>query len=120
MTVSECYEEIGGDYKEIMSRLMNEELVKRFLLMFLKEPCYAELLEGMKKNDYKEAFRASHTLKGVCQNLALTELFQTSSQITEALREGDGQEAEKLLPDVEKSYEKTVAAIHTLMNEIGE
>ncbi len=116
MTVQECYKTVGGDYKEIMSRLMSEDLVKRFLEMFLEDPSYLELLEEMGKNDYEEAFRASHTLKGVCQNLALTELFQISYQITEALRGGNGQEAEKLLPDIKKSYDKTVAAIHALLD----
>lgn len=117
MTVQECYEEMGGDYKEIMSRLMSEERVKKFLAMFLQDPSYAELQEKMKEKNYEEAFRASHTLKGVCQNLSLTELFQASFEITEALREKNGQAAEKLMGKVTDSYEKTVAAIHTLLDE---
>ena len=45
MTVQECYEAIGGDYNDIMSRLKTEERVKKFAGMFLKEKCYQTLVQ---------------------------------------------------------------------------
>jgi len=36
----------------------------------------------------KEAFRAAHTLKGVCQNLGFTNLYQPTCDLTEVLRTG--------------------------------
>lgn len=36
MTVQECYEALGEDFNDVLSRLMKPELVKRFLLKFEK------------------------------------------------------------------------------------
>ena len=42
----------------------------------------------MKKN-YKEAFEAAHSLKGVLGNLSLTPLYDKVCEITELLRAGE-------------------------------
>ena len=34
MTLQECYVKIGGDYKDILHRLMNENMVRKFVLKF--------------------------------------------------------------------------------------
>ena len=115
MTVKECYEEIGGDYEEILSRLMRDDLVKEFAAMFLDDSSYEELVTQMKKGNCEEAFKASHTLKGVCQNLALTELANASSEMTEALRNKDMTMAESLMKNVKKSYKKTKEGILALL-----
>lgn len=116
MTVEEVYEKIGGDYKDIYSRLMNNEnIVKEFAVMFLDDPSYADLIEQMEMKNYEEAFRASHTLKGVSRNLAFTELTEASVALTEALREKDIEKAEELLEKVKESYEKAITAIHELV-----
>lgn len=67
MTVQECYEKMGGDFNDVVKRLMTESLVKRFVVKFLKDDSYQNLCEGMKAENREEAFRAAHTLKGVCQ-----------------------------------------------------
>lgn len=36
MTVQEFYEEVGGDYNDIMSRLRTEERIKKFAGMFTR------------------------------------------------------------------------------------
>ena len=115
MSIEDFYEEVGGDYKDIFSRLMNnKELVREFVLMFLKDPSYDELVQQMERKNYEEAFRASHTLKGVCQNLAFTELFKASYDITETLREKNVEKAEELLEKVKVSYAKTIAGVQKL------
>ena len=114
MTVKECYEKIGGNYEEILSRLMSEDMVREFIAMFLEDPSYEELVTQMEKGNCEEAFKASHTLKGVCQNLALTELAGASHEITEALRKKDMAMAANLLDNVKKSYKKTIEGIQAL------
>jgi len=114
MTVKEFYDSIGGNYKEALSRLMRDDLIKRFVEKFLKDPSYNALVTAMKEKNYDEAFQAAHTLKGVSKNLALTEIGDASSNITEMLRGGQYEQAEQYLPKVMDTYEKVVTGIEQL------
>ena len=62
MELKEVYEKIGGDYDDVVRRLMGEKLVRKFLLKFLDDKSYADLERTLSEGDYKEAFRAAHTL----------------------------------------------------------
>ncbi len=114
MTVKECYSALEGDYESVISRLMTEKLVHKFILKFLADPSFENLTNAMKSENYDEAFREAHTLKGVCQNLSLTKLYSSSSSMTEALRNGEYEEAANLLPQVEADYMQTIGAIKSL------
>lgn len=111
MTIQECYAALEGDYQEVLGRLYSEALVQKFLGKFLSDPSYQLLDSSMKTKNYEEAFRAAHTLKGVCQNLSFTRLYQSSHEITEALRTKNFDLADQLLPSVEADYIQTAAAI---------
>ncbi len=56
--------------------------------MFLDDDSYPKLEDALKKENVEEAFRAAHTLKGVCQNLGFTNLYQPAYELTEVLRAG--------------------------------
>lgn len=117
MTVEACYKMLEGDFEEVMSRLKNEERVKKFALKFLNDESFKMLTECMEKHDIDEAFRAAHTIKGICQNLGFTKLYNSSVQITEALRVKDEEEARKYLPDVQGAYLQTTEALKMLQAE---
>lgn len=114
MTLQECYQALGGDYEEVLARLRSERLVRKFVLKFLDDKSY-ELFCAMaaEKND-AEAFRAVHTIKGVCQNLGFTRLLQSSSQMADALRHGWTPEADALTGQLEADYRATADAIRKL------
>lgn len=114
MTVKECYEQMGSDYEGVLERLGSEAIVKRFALKFLQDPSFAQLKESLAKNDGEEAFRAAHTLKGVCLNLGFDELFEVSAELTEKLRERKTAGSEELFQKVSQKYQKTVMAIQGL------
>ena len=114
MELKEVYEKIGGDYDDVVRRLMGEKLVRKFLLKFLDDKSYADLERTLSEGDYKEAFRAAHTLKGVCQNLGFDALYAPSSALTEALRGGSLDGADELFPPVEKEYQRVVEALKAL------
>lgn len=116
MTVRECYTIIGGDYEMIISRLKNDNQIARIAVMFLDEDCYGQLVKSMADKDYDRAFMAAHTLKGVCQNMAFIRLYESSSMITEALREKDFGFAERILLKVREDYQHTIDGIRR-MNE---
>ena len=66
---------------------------------------------------YEEAFRAAHTIKGVCQNLGFTVLGDSSSRLTDALRNGWSEEAGPLVQQVKADYAKTADALRILEAE---
>ena len=59
------------------------------------------------------AFRASHTIKGVCANLAFNALLESSEALTEALRDGKPPQPgeDELVARVKADYERTAQAI---------
>lgn len=114
MKVSECLSVLGGDYENVMGRMMNEERVKRFLLMFCEDTSFKDLCAGMETGNYEKAFRSAHTLKGVCANLGLENLRISADAITEALRGNVNNGADALLPQVVEQYNLAVDTINLL------
>lgn len=115
MTIEQCYSAIESNYEEVLGRFAgNKMLVEKFARKFLDDPSYQTLVDTMDKADYEEAFRAAHTLKGVCANLGFTQLCKVSSDLTEELRGGAPDEAKlpELLEKVSSEYKKTVDAIN--------
>lgn len=110
MTVKECYQEIG-DYEEILSRFLTEERIKKFVFKFLNDKSFDLLCESLENKDYQEAFRASHTLKGICQNLSFTKLYQSSHDLTELLRNNQIMEIDDLFQKVKSDYLLTIEMI---------
>lgn len=115
MTIQECYAALEGSYEEVLGRLYSEALVQKFVGKFLTDKSFQLLEDSLKAEDYEEAFRAAHTLKGVAQNLSFTRLYQSSHEMTEALRTKDYDLARRLLPRVEDDYARTAAAIHAFL-----
>lgn len=111
MTIQECYAALEGDYEEVVGRLYSEALVKKFVGKFLADQSYQLLESSLRSEDFEEAFRAAHTLKGVSQNLSFTRLYQSSHEITEALRTKQYDQAARLFSQVEADYAQVVAAI---------
>lgn len=114
MDLKECYNALEGDYDGVIARLRSERLVKKFTLKFLGDDSYRLLHDSLENENYQEAFRAAHTLKGVCQNLNFTKLYESSHLLTEALRNGWSDEAALLVPRVDADYKQTVDAIKEL------
>lgn len=55
MTVKECYEAMGGDYEDVLKRLMSEARVQKFALMFKKDPSMSQLTQAMDAGDMEKA-----------------------------------------------------------------
>ena len=111
MDVRSAYESIGADYNDVVRRLMSDALVEKFAGKFVQDESFAKLKVALAEGDAKAAFMAAHTLKGICQNLGLTNLYEPTYAITEALRPGTIGDAPALFGAVEAEYEKTVAAL---------
>lgn len=119
MTLQECYSALGGDYDEAAGRLRSDRLIQKILLKFPADPSYDLLVRSMESQEYGEAFRAAHTIKGVCQNLSFTSLYEVSNRLNEALRNGPTPEAPGLVEEVKAEYDKTVSAIRAFQESAG-
>lgn len=117
MTLTECYTLLEGNYGDVVARLNSENLVKKFVYKFLEDSSYETLINSLEAEDYKEAFRAAHTIKGICQNLSFTKLFKSSNNLTEALRTEEKCDVTELLNQVKCDYEQTYSAIKALKEE---
>ena len=114
MTIEQCYEAMGGSYEEVSARLPNARLVEKFIRKFLVDDSYDVLCREMAAGNCQDAFRAAHTLKGVCANLGLEQLRASAGTLTETLRpQADAipSEAAAQLEQVRADYRLTVDTI---------
>ena len=113
MTVKNCYKGIG-DYDRMSACFHTDEKISRFLGLFLKDDNYTKLEKALKEGNVEDAFIAAHTLKGVCQNLALDPLYEADVLVTEALRAKNLPLAKEHFPKVEKEFHKAFDRISQL------
>ena len=111
MTVKECYEQMGADYEGVLGRLRSEVLIKKFAKKFLDDGSFRSLKDNLVQKNGEEAFRAAHTLKGVCQNLGFTNLYQPAYELTEVLRAGTLEGSGEWFARVTEQYKITTDAI---------
>lgn len=125
MTLNEFYECTGGDYEEVSARFFSEERTSRFLRMFRNDPSFGgidavfpedaqEPFPELSEAALGEAFRAAHTLKGVCLNLGLMRLYQSANAVTESLRAADAQTTWELMPALRRDYREVMEALEQI------
>ena len=116
MNLKDCYIKFGGDFDEVLGRLRREQIVQKFMYKFLDDKSFHLFEASVENKDYEEALRAVHTLKGICQNLSFTRLFESSSLMTKALKENDWDKADDMLPQLSMDYYEIINAIEELKN----
>ena len=117
MTVKECYESMGSDYEGVVGRMGSEAMVKRFAIKFLDDPSFTNLEKAIQEQNAEEAFRAAHTLKGICLNLGLDGLYKVSAELTEKLRGRELTDYEAEYREVQDAYKRTTDAIRQMAAE---
>lgn len=117
MTLQELYSRLGGNYDGILERFGKEERIQRFVFLFLKDDSYSTFLGEFEKQHIAEAFRAIHTLKGVCMNLGFDALFVPVNEITEALRREEIPKCEAWKESLISEYERHIELIHRYERE---
>ena len=122
MTVKELYDQIGGNYDEVIGRLYTDELVERILDKFLDDTMCPDLVAAWERGDERAAFDAAHSAKGVCMNLAFTRLGMLASEITEALRPGNeglraSTDVDALVNELAEEYAKVRAGVEEFLGK---
>ena len=114
MTLEECYTAMGANYQAVLKRFYKPDMIRRFVKMFLQDDSFRLLTDAMAKQDVKEAFRAAHTLKGVCLNLGFDNLSSPAVALTEILRAGTFEGAAEQYAIVKTEYDRTIEAVKAL------
>ena len=109
--VETLYQIAGGDYAGVIGRLRTNERIAKFVTMFADDASYANLIDNMAAENWDEAFRAAHTLKGTARDMGFIEFYVRASEVTEALRASDTTQAKELLPAVQDAYKQVADAI---------
>ena len=116
VNLKDCYIKFGGDFDEVLGRLRREQTVQKFVYKFLDDKSFSLFESSIRSKDYEDALRAVHTLKGICQNLSFTRLFESSSLVTNALKENDWNKAVDMMPKLSKDYYETINVIKDFKN----
>lgn len=86
----------GVDLDGALHRFMgNEALYLKFLIKFKDDRNYSSLVTNLEQENFEEAFKSSHTLKGVSANLGLNSLSEITSALTELLRGKEASEVDR-------------------------
>lgn len=112
MTIRECYIAADGDFEDVLRRFMSEERVAKFAVKFLKDSSFSNLTEALAAGDLQEAFRAAHTLKGLCFNLGFKKLGELASTLTEILRPLEPVDTSDLMNGITEAYSRIVDALN--------
>ncbi|MCM1468359.1 MAG: Hpt domain-containing protein [Alistipes sp.] len=112
MTVEECYNKIGGNYEEVKGRLRDDARIIKFMGMFMRDQSFQTITDALAKQDYNEAFKGAHSLKGVSSNMAFTSLYEAVHELTEDLRGGSSSEnTQSLYEKTKEAYEKVAETL---------
>lgn len=114
MNIKEFYNEVGGNYADVLSRLNNEALISKIVKKFNEDPSFSQLEEALNSGNVDLAFRAAHTLKGISLNLGFDKLSKDAIEITEVLRAGELDGTKELFDSLKKTYEETVSKLEDL------
>ena len=113
MNLKELYACCGGDFDTVMDIWRSDERVARFL----EDGSYANFHKFLDAGNLPEAFRAVHTLKGVCLNLCLTRLSESSATVADALRSGEDHTTPAMLARFDADYAQVTQSIRTYLAE---
>jgi HPt (histidine-containing phosphotransfer) domain-containing protein len=105
------------DLDTALTRVNGKKAMYRKLLgLFLKSPEFTALEEALAAADYAKAAEVAHGIKGMTGNLALTEVFNTSTELMLELKKGVCDAV--LVENYRAALEGTRASVTSLIAEL--
>lgn len=119
MTIQEAYNEIGANYSEVIARMNKDERIDKYLRIFTEMNDYNALKIALEEQNYDDAFRYAHNLKGVGINLGLSMFVVASSKMCDLLRGGaPSEDIEPYLSEISKEYNRIIEVVSKLRNKV--
>lgn len=80
----------GCNVQEALERFVDdEELYITCMNLFVNDASFSALGDALKSQNYRAAFEAAHTLKGVAGNVSAGSLYEIIGSLTDKLRVND-------------------------------
>ena len=114
MTLQELYKKTGGELDEVLRRLMSERLILKYVKKFPEDPHFSQLSQAVAQQDHETAYRAVHTLKGLCLSLGFLKLSKPVIALTTELREGNTGHLQAYFAEIAAAYEELLTWIAQL------
>ena len=112
-SVKNNFKSAGFDVEGTIRRFAgNEALYEKYIFKFIEDKIFESLTTAVKAGNHEDAFKESHTLKGVSGNLGLESLADASSVMCAELRDGKTPPLEPLYKAVEKAYNEAIAVLN--------
>lgn len=103
----------GINYEEGLKRFSNKaELYQKYLKKFLEDPTMEQLTAFLAQQNYEEAFRCAHSLKGMSGNLSLSKFYKCDCALVEALRHHQLESITQLHQELLSAYNDAKTAIN--------
>ncbi len=117
MVNCEILTKAGVNVDDLLKRLMgNESLVRIFVKKFTEDKTFGKLQAAFDEKNVEGAEMTSHTLKGMCGNLSLTELFSLFTEQVNLIRGGNFAKAEAMMPDITSLYNQTITYMEEFLS----
>ena len=108
-------EGLGVDVDGALKRMMGSEaLFLRLMKKFGADTNYEKLKAAIEAQDYEEAYRAAHTLKGAAGNLGLNPIMDTAGRISDKLKADDRSTLEADFAELTKVHGEIFEVLRTL------
>lgn len=106
---------IGINVDEAVERMLGyEDFYIELLKKITTDDNYEKLRKALIARDSDAAFKAAHTLKGLSGDLAITALFVPLTEITDALRHKDIDQALVYMQSFSERYHKVIEVIQAV------
>jgi HPt (histidine-containing phosphotransfer) domain-containing protein len=97
----------------------NEKMYRKLLRVFYndKSETCSEIRDALAGGDTSEAQALVHGIKGVAGNLSANRLFEVSSALEVALKDGNTEGTDALMDDFEKAHSDAMGSLTAFFNE---
>ncbi|MCR4956755.1 MAG: Hpt domain-containing protein [Lachnospiraceae bacterium] len=107
--------DLGMDIPSTLERFLdNEDMLLKFLRKFADDTNMDRLEKAIANEDIKEAFEATHAMKGVSANLSLGKLNTLVAEQTEYFRNDQFEKGKAMMDAVKEKYQEAKAIVSTL------
>jgi HPt (histidine-containing phosphotransfer) domain-containing protein len=96
------------------------ELFREILDLFEEESRrkLEELAVSHESGDFETMGRSAHALAGSSANIGGREVWQQAKKIEDLCKEGNGQAASRLLPQLQVTYDRTIEALRAYSDRL--
>lgn len=98
-------ENLGINMNKVNERFNgNYGLIKELFIDFTMDCNFIKLKNALSENNYKEAFIAAHTLKGICDELYIEGFGDIICRISYLIKDGNIKQVYEIMPQAEQAY----------------